>query len=400
MKKSVFLFIGIIFLIKSEAQVININSAFKYQREGKLDRAKTAIDEACVNEETKNKAKAWFYKGCIYYDINSSTNPKFKSLDSNALEVAYNSFMTALKLDEQEKKYTTELSANLNNCGIAFYNDAVREYNQKKYEKAVSSFSKVIDIKKSTATVDSVYYYSLLFAGAAAQNSGNPEIKVKAKEYLNKLVELQYKKATVYTSLANIYLAEKDTALALKTIQTGRASIGNSIELLIAEASLYIMKKQYKEAQELLKVAQEKEPNNYAIYYAAGNVYLKLLDRLVYNTDTLTYQKYYAETEKNLKKAIEIKSDFSDSYYDLGTLYLNEGVRLFTEANNLKLGDKKYDILNAKKDVCWKDATVQLEKYSELNPNDKNILLNLKQLYIKTNQMDKVKLINEKLNTK
>jgi hypothetical protein len=42
-------------------------------------------------------------------------------------------------------------------------------------------------------------------------------------------------------------------------------------------------------------------------------------------------------------------------------------------------------------------ALPYLEKAYELDPNDYNTLLSLKQLYAKTNQTDKYKVINEKL---
>ncbi|MFA6923877.1 MAG: tetratricopeptide repeat protein [Bacteroidales bacterium] len=400
MKKIAILFIGMIFLMKLEAQVININSAFKYQREGKLDRAKTAIDEACVNEETKNKAKAWFYKGIIYYDIHSSTNPKFKSLDSNALEIAYNSFMTAFKLDEQEKKYTNELNSNLNNCGLEFYNEAVREYNRKKYEKAVNTFSKVIEIKGSTGTTDSVYYYSLMYAGVAAQNTGKPEIKVKSKDFFRKLIDLKYKKTLIYTMLANIYLSEKDTLNALKTLQSGKENLGNNLEFILAEANIYLLKKQIKEAQNMLKLAIEKDPSNYTVLYAIGTNYFNLVKDINYETDSITYKNYYNESEINLKKALELKPDFFDALYNLGALYFNEGVRLFTAGQNIK-DQKMYDKAKLVWESKWKDeAQLYLEKAIAISQNDKETLIVLKQIYARTNQTDKLKEVNEKLNKK
>ncbi|HOV10602.1 MAG TPA: hypothetical protein PLL90_02440, partial [Bacteroidales bacterium] len=100
MKKLVLVVIAVLIsgITFSQTEVV---SAYNYLKNGQLDKAKTYIDKACVNEKTKGLAKTWFYCGNIYLSIALTKEEKFKSLDSNAIQIAYDAYQKAIQLDPE-----------------------------------------------------------------------------------------------------------------------------------------------------------------------------------------------------------------------------------------------------------------------------------------------------------
>ena len=99
MKKTILTVLIMMISIVMIGQTNERTSAFNYQRYGKLDLAKAAIDEAVQDEKTIMDAKTWFYRGNIYYDIAVSTDANFQKLDPDPFGVAYESYMKAKELD-------------------------------------------------------------------------------------------------------------------------------------------------------------------------------------------------------------------------------------------------------------------------------------------------------------
>src|SRR5687768_5668297 len=66
---------------------------------GKLDDAKTQIENAINNDKQKTKAKTWFYRGEIYRGIASDPTGVYSKLDSNAVQVALDSYKKAQELE-------------------------------------------------------------------------------------------------------------------------------------------------------------------------------------------------------------------------------------------------------------------------------------------------------------
>jgi hypothetical protein len=67
------------------------------------------------------------------------------------------------------------------------------------------------------------------------------------------------------------------------------------------------------------------------------------------------------------------------------------------EANKLPIGDPIYDQMKEKADKLLEKAIPTLEKAETINPNDVSTLISLKQLYTRTNNMEKLKVIDEKI---
>lgn len=78
--------VTLIFPISLLAQNFNVQNAANYLRNKELDKAKAAADAAITHESTSNSAKAWMYRGKVYYALLSTKDEKFKNLDPEAAE--------------------------------------------------------------------------------------------------------------------------------------------------------------------------------------------------------------------------------------------------------------------------------------------------------------------------
>ena len=71
------------------------------------------------------------------------------------------------------------------------------------------------NLERSNVTKESVWLNLFFISSAQANN----EI---AKEYLQKLIDVNYQDPQIYTYMGNIYLEENDDDNALKVIKSGR----------------------------------------------------------------------------------------------------------------------------------------------------------------------------------
>ncbi len=380
MKKLVLVVIAVLIsgITFSQTEVV---SAYNYLKNGQLDKAKTYIDKACVNEKTKGLAKTWFYCGNVYLSIALTKEEKYKSLDSNAVQVAYDAYQKAIQLDPEianDNLMPNSPKMGLFFLGDQYYNKGVDLFYNQKYEDALTNFemtkkiNNIFGIKDSNATFNA--------ALCAVQLKDNK----KAKQYFEELVRNNFKQGMVYTQLANIYKEDGDTIKSDATIAKGRKAMPNDLNLIIGEINSFLGKGKVKEAQDLLNLAVSKDPNNASLHFAIGA-----------NMDEFGN---FEQAEKSYLKAIEIKSDYFDAHYNLGALYVNTAASIMEEANKLPITETaKYDELKNKADKLLDNALPELEIAEKLNPKDRNTLITLKQLYARKSNAEKIKEYDEKI---
>lgn len=384
MKKITFVFAACVIASSLFAQKMMVQSAFTYKGRGQFDKARECIDKAVVHPDTKDDVKAWTYRGEIYYNIQISKDPKIKACVQNPLDSALASYGRAMKLDTKYE-FGADIRAGFIKCAAEAYTRGIDKFNEKEYVKAFELFESANAVGGLYDSRDSLFYMTNYNAAISAENTKSPEYIAKAKKCYFRLVKMKYRNATVYTSLANIIKADKDTVKALKIIQEGRAQMPENLELIIAEANIYLQQHKSKEAQELLKLAIEKDPKNPLLHIAVGQKYDE--------TDNLI------DAEKEYLIAMELIKDQKDPnyfivVYNLGALYFNEFRKIKLEAEKLPDGDSKYDLMQKSAEEYFAKALPMLEKAELLSPDDKSTLLSLKQMYsIKNNKegLDRVK---------
>ena len=111
--KKIFLFLTLIVAgITAAAQNVNVQSAAMDLRKGYISKAKEEIDKACVNPETKDNAKTWYYAALVYRKIGEESekpNSKYKDLDRDWIKKTLTAAKRCIELDN-EREYTKQMS--------------------------------------------------------------------------------------------------------------------------------------------------------------------------------------------------------------------------------------------------------------------------------------------------
>lgn len=368
------------------AQNKNVVSAYNYLKYGELDKAKEAIDAASTHEQTSAMSKTWFYRGNVYLAIFASKEDKYKNLHPDALGEAYNSYLKAYDYDTK-KIDINELNQAFASLVPPMFSKGVEHYNAKKWEDAISTFERCILINKKFGHIDTLAYFNTALAAerAGSKDTVFDAFDEKAISYYKQCLNLGYGGAKVYANVSDVYKKALKEAEALQAIKEGRTKYPNDQDLITAEINYYLNKGMFDEALGNLGLAIQNDPQNPTFYFARGSIY--------------DQKKDLEKAETDYKKAIELKADYFDAYYNLGALYFNNGAEIYNQANDLPLKEiKKAEELRAKATEKFNLALPYLEKAHELNPKDRNTMVSLKQLYVRTNQTDKYNKINEKLN--
>lgn len=358
------------------AQNFERTSAYNYNRDGKLDKAKESIDKAVKHEKTMNDAKTWLYRGMIYYNIAQNPLPAYQNLDSNAAIKAYESFKKAKELDEKGK-LSKDIESNMSNLVNVFYTEGGTKFQNGNYGDAIQDFKYAFDIAQSNGKFDTIAAFNIGMAGVM---SDRPEI---AAEYLQKCIDVNFEDPRVYMFYNRSAKQLGDTVRAMEILSTGREKFPNELSLLLEEAQTYLEKGETDKLQKSLLAAIEKDPENANLYFLLGKTY--------------DDQKDYENAEKYYFRASEVRPDFFEAFYNIGAIYVNKAAEFQAKANDLPLDKvKEYDAFNAKADANLKKAIPFLEKSLELNPDDVYTRNALKEAYIRLKMNDKLEELNNK----
>lgn len=389
MKKSLLLVILLMTITFGFGQKNVRQTASNFLKEGKLDKAMETINQCILDPTTATDAKSWFIRGNIYLEIANSTDENYKALDPNALQQALDSYKKATEYD-QKKEYTEDIFAKVNWQRNNYFNQAVDNYNKKKYMEAMLAFEYGANALSSINIMDTI---SLFYAAACA---GLANDQVKAKQYYVDLLKQGAKSSSIYISLSDIYRQEKDSAGALKVVRDGLKLYPEDFKLFLTETNIYLTFGETKKALRNLKLAAEKDTSNQTVFFALGTIYDNISNDTL-NSTSVREESFNLAIDA-YKRAIKLNPAYFEPNYNIGALYVNKAATINDQANKLPLdADAEFKKLKAEADGYLDKATPYLETASELQPNDINTLYSLKQIYSRLNKTDKVKAINEKI---
>ena len=380
MKKFFLLIAAISISFGAIAQKGKVTSALNFIDEGSLDKAKEAIDQAMLNESSKNWPNTYFAKGKLCNASFESENPTFKAFYQDPLQEAYAAFEKSMELDTKggmKKKIITNmvyssLAANL-------FSQGSQRFEAKDFAGALKSFETQIKVAEGdmyVGSIDTGMYYN---AGLAAINAGNHNEAIK---YFQKCADMQYQGITPYFQIYECYLGLGDTIKA-ESILTGlqaKFPDDNTINLQLID--LYIKSSKYDEAMKYIKVAKESDPNNYSLYFAAGILHLN--------------RSQYDEAIVELTKSIELNSEIFDTQYGLGAAYINKAADMFKAANDI-MEVKAYSAAIDVANTVYAKALPYMEKAHELKPDDIDTMKNMQELYYRLKMTDKYSAIKARI---
>jgi tetratricopeptide (TPR) repeat protein len=356
------------------AQSSAITNAILSQKAGQLDKALESINQAVASDKTKDKdkPKAWFTRGEIYYQlVDPSTQALFGKYSKGMqpgepLQKAAESYKKALELDGPTGEYGKQVPGRLQNLyGLAF-NEGVKNYNDKDYDKAVASYRLASEMNPQDTTA---VLYSAYALSAKQDYAG-------AKSAYNQLLGMDAYKAKpapvgVYTQLLQIARQEKNDAEAQKVVQQGLAAYPTNKTFLIEDLNLSMSGGNSGAALEKISKAIAADPTNANLYAVRGSLY--------------DAQKKNDLAQADYKKAIELDPNNFDSQFNMGIYNFNQAANFYTKASKMDL--KTYQLKGKPLEVQGKkyfEASVPyFEKALELQPNDTNTMSALQKVYFR-----------------
>ncbi len=353
------------------AQKGKVTSAQNYLNSGKLDKAKAAIDLGITHKKCIAYPKAYLVKGRVYQGIFESPLPAFKSLEKNALDIAYQAYMKALELDKKGR-IKKHVKAQMTNMIPDYINDAVEKYNSKNYKDALVSFEKALEIENSDLfegklPVDTVVIYNTAMTAQLVKDYD------KAIKYYHQALKYNYGGGKTYANLSKSYKEKGNKEEAVKYLHKGFELYPDDSYMLIELINYYMFGGEPQKAAEYLDKAIKLDPKNSSLYRAKGSLYEKT--------------KELDKAEAMYRKALEITPDDFTSQYNLGALKYNAVIEHHKQVNEI-MDAEKYN--KAIKVVFGEYASVApyFERVIEINPKEKNSLITLKEIYFKLRNDD------------
>lgn len=360
--------------------------------------ARTELQPALTNSETKDQAQTWFVAGKTefgQYDQLLGKKQLKQAVDNiemgNALMNGYNYFVKALKLDSVpemdkngtpkldkngNKKYKTKYSKDIINAISGHFNDfsnvASDYYDKKEFKKAYEAWNVFTSLpkngmlgKNAPVVPDSVIGQVQFFQGIAAWQGGDNKIAV---ESFNKAKKNGYTKKEVYDYALSNYVALNDNDGIVATAKEAFPLYGTQdsqyISILIND---FINKKQYEEAKGLLDKAIEKNPNNAEFYDVKGTLYEN-------QNDPENALKYFM-------KAIELKPDYAKGQYDVGRYYYNQAVKMNEKTDKNLTASQLKRAFEANVKPLYNKALPYMKKAYELDTENKEVKHALRNIY-------------------
>ncbi|MCA0428043.1 MAG: hypothetical protein LCH37_11460 [Bacteroidetes bacterium] len=377
------------------AQKSKVESAALYLRNGEIEDAKKSIDEAVLHEDTKADPKAWFYLTAVYDTI--YRNPAYAALaGTDLVDKFFNGCKKCIEYDAKARYSYYCKDQAIINAAFMLYNKAYNAYDAKDYASAIKYYQNTLevipydkneDLKKNNLSENNIYLY---MAYAAVQGEDKP----KAKQYLQKLIDLNYQDHLIHMQMVNIYLEEKDTTTALQYMDKARSLFPQEKDLINQELNIYLAQGKMDVLIDKLNAALEVNSEDKTLLYVRGNVFDNFandyLKKSKHDRDTSSTLKRKAQTEKvpakkqalnnaannftkssatNLNKSkefaakaevdylkvVELDPDYIDAYFNLGAMNNNRSTEIVEQINNIQANtqaeyDKKYKPLKQRQD--------------------------------------------------
>jgi tetratricopeptide (TPR) repeat protein len=196
---------------------------------GKYDEAKEKLDKVFADPKNAKNANAYYYKGVInnYFAQTDSAG----TLPYDAATEAFIAYKKTLEIDPKNPLMTIDQNMGLFQLFDLHYNKAIRQYNNKKYDDAFSTFKKAVDVQdyiKSknfslpTYTPPVLDTQLLNLTASSAYLAKQEDVAIPYFERLAnaKVKDPEFKE--VYALLAQYYLKKNDQANASKYLAMGK----------------------------------------------------------------------------------------------------------------------------------------------------------------------------------
>jgi tetratricopeptide (TPR) repeat protein len=388
MKKYFLFIITILCFTTTQAQYLTaFNNLQAYQMSAAQDKealknAAVAIDAAIKDERSAVQGKTWYYRGYIYQLIwqDSSIRDKYPDallIASESYQKAFNVGDTKFKQDKESVTNLILLSGQLQLQGALLYDVA-------QYAESMKHFlevKKIKDFLKGRGVQQNIDDNNAIFNAVITAQKINDN--KTAKELLRELVDRNYDNPIIYSVLADIYLAENNSQEAKNVLDKAAAKYPENTHIIISQLNIYIKEGKINEHLDKMLKAVALEPNNHSLHYVLGVIYQEM--------------KESEKAEASYKKAVAIKPDYYDALNNLATIYIERANKIQNQMNEPKITDAQYKAYEIEREKQLKSALQYLESAHNINPEGREVLSMLKEVYAKLGEYEKSKQIKAKL---
>ena len=426
MKKTTLTAVLLLSVICAFGQKKAVNRAFS---EAKMENpnfqeARTDIQGALTNPETKDDAKTWYVAGFIENSSFEKDNvqktlgialPNGDAPMYDALVKSYDYFMQSIALDtlpnekgKVKPKYVKDIRKILKQNLDGYINAGVYYFNQKDYKKAYDVWGIFLDIpklsimkdEKSGLPADSTIAILEFNRALAAMQTQDNALAIKA---LNEAKGNDYNRNDVYKYLVYEYEQTQDTVNLISTLQEGEKLFkdemvevqdrdGNPVldengkpkmqkenTYTLKLINLYIYGGRYDEAIATLETILAEDPENAEYWNVKGNLYES--------------QKKYDHSIECFGKALEINPTYADALGNMGRIYFNLAVQKNNEISSIT-DNVKYTEAREKEVIpLFEKSRPYYEKAYELKPDEPDYKYALRNIYYNLNDAEKLKAI-------
>lgn len=241
--------------------------------------------------------------------------------DADLLFKAQAAYEKAIELDAAGK-VTKKVKEGLLKLSDKMRVEGLCSYSAQKYKAAQKYFMAAAACKLNpiVGVVDSAVIY---YTGVVSCSEDVKDYENALKHFNLCLQHQYYDNGNVYTQLAAVFVAQKDTVQQEQMLKEGFTKFPTNQEILVALINFYLSSgDDPAKIITLLKQAQENDPTNASLYFVEGTLYEKLKD---FDNAVLLYQK-----------SIEIDPKYYNGYYNLGALHYNKAIEFITESTTIK----------------------------------------------------------------
>lgn len=403
------------------AQVIEPSKAFKKAKRAytafnmdqsnnaeSLPEAKDMIAIAMEDAEIAASFEAWELKSQINSTVVNSAFANYETskitgseatLDASIMTLANDAYNDALKAKELavkkiQKSSMEDLWKEVGNANYNVYSHFLegQSYGDAfQYAYNLSTVhEQLVEMGKVYFTVEEDYSNQLYAAAFCGKAAGAPE----AKGIYQKLIEMGSDNSAVYSDLFSILIAEGDEEAGLAVLDKGKEMFPDKQDILYAEINYFLKNNKYEQLVDKLKLAIDKDPENKTLYSTLGVTYEQ-----IYKARLETLGEENEETNSLFESAAEYfelaitkDPEFTDALYGLGALYYNKAAQNSEVMRNLgtsKEDNALYDKLKAEMDALFGKSLPYFMQVEQIDPNDRNSLIALKEIYAKQGDLEK-----------
>ncbi len=340
-----------------------------------------------VSSETKDGVQVDTYERMKYFYENGQmvSYQRLKSVTDDPLNKALEAYQKALQYDEKGK-FKSKVKDQLVLLKYQYQREGINKYyldNKKEALVDIVKIQEINDMDMFKGTIDTIM---IQYTGIIAREIGDYPTSIKAYK---QLAEIDFGGPSTYIVIKNDYTEMGDSAQAINIMKEAFKKYPDTLNVVANLVDLYIRTNSIEEGLETIDQAIKTNPNKGEFYYWKGRLLLNRSEDGGVNKALEVY-----------KIAIEKNPDLYYVYYDMGFIYFLQGQDLYSQGGLERDDDlrKQYNDLAAQK---YKEAIPALEKSISLNVDSPEIkresLDVLKRIYYKLQMEDKYKDVTNQL---